>query len=206
MMINLKRFQNIGVALVALALLGAACSSGKDEPQAVQGVSGVQQRDLTAADLVQRADLVVIGRPVSDTVKPFTANPDIPERYHETIDYQQGSYHDVKVEVTRQIKGTSPRTISIRRHADGAGLGVEGELPEPVLDKEQVLILFKGEGVWVGGWLLFHGGVGLREGDAWKFGEAIGSVTATDADLAAWAKLPPYVPPSSQFEPAPIYP
>lgn len=212
---DFRNFKRIGLTLAVIVIIGTACSSGGDPqasghsaPQAGSGLSGVHERDLTVADLVQRADLVVVGRPVSDTVKPFKSNPAIPKRFHDSVEYQQGSYHDFKVEVTRRIKGTSPDTLTVPQAAAGSGLDVEGGLPTPVVGQEQVLILFKGGGVWSGGWLLFHGGVGLRDGDVWQFGEAIGRGTATDAKLAAWAKLPPYVPPTGgiKLEEAPMYP
>lgn len=115
-------------------------------------INGLSER-FTVQKYAKLADLVVRGTVVSDVVRRFTENNQIPDSYKSDEMYG-ASYHDVTVAITEYIKGKGPDQISVRRLAPPEGYVLSGTAPEPFLGRDQVMFLSEGTGLWSGGYLV----------------------------------------------------
>jgi hypothetical protein len=153
----MKRKQMIFAALIAVSLLLGACggtgAKTQGKPTSVGRIGGLSA-NLTLRQRAYVSDLIIRGTPISDTVHRFTENGAIPESAKQEKLYQTAGYHDVVIQVAEYLKGSGPTTLSVRRLASIGGVGIEDAAPVPALDKEQVMLLFQGTGVFVGGYLI----------------------------------------------------
>lgn len=137
---------------------------GGREHQPYLGVEGLSL-DFTVNRYTRLADLVVIATPISDRALPFSENPLIPEAARSDEMYSAG-YHDVTVEVAEYLKGTGPRTLSVRRLDPPPGVLFSSSAPEPTLGQAQVMFLSRGDGLWKGGYLVMgEPALGVVSGD-----------------------------------------
>jgi hypothetical protein len=128
---------------------------------------------LSLEELVAASDLIVVGTPIEDEVRPFSAKPRREEQLARRAGI--GAYHDVQVEVHEYLKGASPEEISVQRRAaspesssaaGGEQSNTSGDAPAPAVGEEQIFFLFEGRGPWAGGYLLLgEQGIGQESGD-----------------------------------------
>ncbi len=152
--------RSILVIFLTTAAGASACSASRPiEGRAAKGNdSHLSVQGLSVRFTIQRysrlADLVIRGVPTSDVVRPFTSNGAIPDSAKDDEMYGTAGYHDVTVRVTEYLKGEGGDTVSVRRLDPPPGVGFSSSAPEPELDKEQVMFLSQGEGLWSGGYLV----------------------------------------------------
>jgi hypothetical protein len=125
---------------------------GPDVERPYMSVDGLSL-DFTVKKYAKLADLVVVATPVSDNTRPFSDNTQIPEAARSDEMYSAG-YHDVTVEVAEYLKGTGPDRLSVRRLDPPPGVVFSSSAPKPVMGKEQVMFLSRGDGLWTGGYLV----------------------------------------------------
>lgn len=115
------------------------------------------EASLSVQELAYVSDLVLIGTPTEESIKPFTS-VQIPEGDKQKIEndpiYKTGNYYDVTVKVERYLKGSGPDLISIRRLAAGSNFGISSEAPVPEIGTKQIMFISNEGGVWTGGYII----------------------------------------------------
>jgi hypothetical protein len=168
----------IGVGSRTLALpRGDAAIIDVGGGQELVGFMGSQLL-LPLPELTRRADLVVIGTAVGDTVQPFTANVGISSALRSDPSYLSGAYHDLTFHVIEYLKGSGPDGLSIRRRASTQTQVVVTEEVTPLMaGRQYVLFLEKGVGLWTGGYYpIGTQAVGVVNGSSATFPTRIGTV------------------------------
>lgn len=165
------------VVLAILAISGAAVVGNSQISSRPNLGIFATEASLSAADLVQNSELVVVGTAGSDQVLPFTANPLVPSGERDPRIYAQGSYHDVTFNVIEYLKGQGSSTLSIRRFASTPAMSVDGaEMPVLATGRQYVLFLERGQSIWTGGWIM----LGSR---------GAGAVRGTGVELPALGRI-----------------